>query len=220
MTPPRIGNNNKPITMNYRSHVKVHDAGPDDLNTVRDLLVEAFLHTTIGTWLIPHVDTRYRAFQRYFEMHADHAIEFGHVHITDDASAVALWHTVTGGQQPPIDDYDARLKEITGKSCHRFQQLDRAMNENHPPEHWHQHLAFLAVHPEYQHAGRSSKLLTHHQAELDQAGTPAFVHAPGVQCRQLFIRHGYKPRLPYQLTPGDPLLYPLWRPSAAQPTPN
>ncbi|MDT4995159.1 MAG: hypothetical protein QOH97_5051, partial [Actinoplanes sp.] len=46
--------------MNYRSPVKVRDADPDDLTTVRDVLVEAFLHTDIGIWLVPHLDTRHR----------------------------------------------------------------------------------------------------------------------------------------------------------------
>lgn len=198
--------------MSYRSPVKVRDADPDDLIAVRDVLVEAFLHADIGNWLVPHLDTRHRILRGYFAMVADHAIEYGHVEIADDNSAVALWYTIAGGLRPAIGDYDARLKEITGKFHGRFAELDRVMDEHHPGEDFHQHLAYLAVHPESQRAGRGRTLLAHHHAELDAAGTPAFVHAPGVRCRQLFVRHGYKPRLPYRIAPGEPQVYPLWRP--------
>jgi hypothetical protein len=142
------------------NHAKVRDADPDDLDAVRDLLTEAFLHGDLASWVIGQVDNRQRILLPYFEMLAEHAIEYGQVEITDDAAAVALWFTVASGRQPGIIDYEARLREITGQFHARFEELDRNTVRDHPGEPWHQHLALLAVHPEARRASRASKLLT------------------------------------------------------------
>jgi len=205
--------------MNYQSNdTAIRDAKPDDLETVTDVLAEAFLHGDLGPWLIPHLDTRHKVYVPYFEMLAQHAIEYGHVEITDEAPAVAIWYTVAGGRQPAIHGYDTRLREITGKYYRRFVEMDRAMGEHHPRDQWHQYLAFLAVDPEHQGRGLGSALLKHHHAELDQAGTPSFLEATGTRNRHLYTRHGYLPRPTYRLSPDGPQLYPLWRPAAPHQT--
>jgi ribosomal protein S18 acetylase RimI-like enzyme len=202
--------------MNYRSSssTTIGKATPDDLDAVRYVLVEAFLHGDLGPWLVPHVDTRHRIYWPYFAMLAEHALQYGLVEMTDDAQAVAVWYPIAGGHQPVIADYDTRLKAVTGTFVSRFTELDRAMHEHHPREQWHHYLAFLAVHPDHQRRGLGSALLSHHHAALDEAGTPAFVEATGTRNRHLYTRHGYLPRPAYRLSPGGPRLYPMWRPAA------
>jgi ribosomal protein S18 acetylase RimI-like enzyme len=215
MTAPQAAERDRTTIMHYRPHhAKVRDADPDDLSAIRDLLTEAFLHGDLASWLIGHVNTRQRTLLAYFEMLAEHSIDYGQVEITEDAAAVAVWFTVAGGRQPGISDYEDRLRVMTGRFRGRFEELDRETDRNHPNEPWHQHLALLAVHPEAQRAGRASKLLVHHHAKLDEANTPAFVQASDNRSRHLLARHGYRPRHSYRLQPGGPQLYPLWRPPA------
>jgi GNAT superfamily N-acetyltransferase len=199
--------------VNLHSNATVRDAKPDDLPAVRDVLVGAFLHGDLGPWLIQDLDTRHQTYVPYFEMFAAHALANGRMDITDDARAVAVWHTVAEGHQPGIRDYDARLTEITGKFLDRFAELDRAMAQHHPPEPAHDYLALLAVHPGHQRQGIGSRLLKHHHRKLDAAGTPAFLEATGTRNRHLYTRHGYAPLPPYRLNPGGPQLYPMWRPA-------
>jgi GNAT superfamily N-acetyltransferase len=197
--------------MNYRSSgTTVHQAAPEDLDAVTHVLVEAFLHGDLAAWLIPDPDTRHRIYRPYFAMLAEHAIDHAHVELAGDAGAVALWHTVAGGQFPVIPDYDDRLTAITGRYASRFAQLDHAMHEHHPRE-WHHHLAFLAVHPDRQRHGLGSALLHHHHAALDEAGTPASLEATGARNVRLYVRHGYRPRRTYRIAAGGPRLYPMWR---------
>jgi GNAT superfamily N-acetyltransferase len=205
------------ITVGLQSNTStIRDAKPADLESVRDVLVEAFLYGDLGPWLIPHLDTRHRIYVPYFEMLAEHAIEHATVDITTGAPAVAIWYTVAEGHQPAVRDCDARLTEITGRFRGRFVELDRAMAQHHPRKPLHDYLAFLAVHPEHQRQGLGSRLLRHHHGELDRSGTPAFLEATGTLNRRLYTRHGYAPLPTYRLNPGGPQLYPLWRPARSQ----
>jgi ribosomal protein S18 acetylase RimI-like enzyme len=193
----------------------IRQATLGDLDAVRYVLVEAFLHGDLAGWLIPDLDTRHRIYWSYFEMLAEHALLYGRVELTHDATAVAIWHTIADGHQSAIPDYDARLKTITTRSQPRFAALDQAMHEHHPHD-WHAYLAFLAVHPRHQGHGLGSALLHHHHAALDQAGTPAYLEATGARNRHLYLRHGYLHRPTYRISGDGPQLYPLWRPPASQ----
>ena len=57
--------------------VAVRSARARDLETVTDVLAEAFLVSPIGDWLIPDLDVRRRVYAAYFAIHVDHAHQHG-----------------------------------------------------------------------------------------------------------------------------------------------
>jgi ribosomal protein S18 acetylase RimI-like enzyme len=190
----------------------IRAAGGEDLHVLAHVLVEAFLHGDLAGWLIPHLDTRHRTYQRYFAMLAEHALDHGQVDVTADGHACALWYPIDGGPPPLPVDYDARLAQITGPAYRRFAALDAALYRHHPYYEPHHHLAYLAVHPDAHGRGYGTALLRHHHADLDRNGIPAYVEATGVRNRRLYTRHGYRPRTPIPITATGPCLYPMWRP--------
>lgn len=197
----------------------IRAATHDDAPAVAGLLAEAFLHGDLAPWLIRHLDTRARIYQRYFALLTGQALDHGQVQVTSDhtsgVTAAALWYPIAGGPPPAAADYHHQLAEITGPHLHRFTALDDAMHRHHPYDRWHHYLALLAVHPDRQHQGLGSALLTHHHTELDDNATPAYLEATSPRNARLYARHRYRPRPTYRVAGDGPLLYPMWRPPAA-----
>ncbi|BFU47760.1 GNAT family N-acetyltransferase [Krasilnikovia sp. MM14-A1004] len=187
-----------------------------DLRPLAELLTEAFLHGDFAPWLIAHLDTRHRVYRPYFAMLTEHALQHGHVDMTDDGTAAALWYPITSGPPPEPDDYPHRLAAITGPALTRFQALDHALHTAHPYDQPHSYLALLAVHPDRQRQGHGSRLLDHHHTRLDHLGTPAYLEATGIANRRLYLRHGYRARTPVPIGRAGLRLHPMWR--SAQPS--
>ena len=191
----------------------VHDAQPSDVSSVAAVLSDAFLHGDLAPWLIASLEDRVQIYPDYFAMLAEHALEHGHVQVTEDRHGLAVWYHHAGDDQPPIRDYDERLAKITAPYTERFTALDDAMHRHHPREP-HHYLAFLAVHPDRQGHGYGAQLLRHRHAELDATGISAYLEATGVRNQHLYTRHGYQPREAFPVTRNGPLLHPMWRPPA------
>jgi GNAT superfamily N-acetyltransferase len=196
-----------------RTHLipDIRTATPADQQIVSDLLAEAFLHGDLADWLIPHLDTRARIYPHYFALHVEHALTYGHIDMTSNATAVAIWYAVADGPLPELPDYTQRLAEVTGRFQPRFAALDQAMHDHHPYDQPHHYLAFLAVHPDQQRHGLGSILLQHHHARLDATGTAAHLEATGPRNRRLYVRHGYRPQPVFHLPDCGQPLYPMWR---------
>jgi GNAT superfamily N-acetyltransferase len=197
------------------THIRRATTSPDDITAVTSVLTEAFLHGDLADWLIPDETERLGVYIDYFRMLAEHATTHGHVEIIDDTAAAALWY------DDAVDSpagYDERLAAITGAALPRFQQVDQAMHDHHPPERPHAYLAFLAVRPHQQGHGYGAALLAHRHTDLDQKGWPAYLEATGPRNSALYERHGYQHRAPFSITPGGPQLYPMWRPSSSHTT--
>jgi GNAT superfamily N-acetyltransferase len=188
----------------------VRDAHTGDFWSVATVLSDAFFYGDLAPWLVALADDRADIYPDYFAMLAEHALNHGHVQITEDRHGVAIWYHHDGRDQPPIRDYDTRLAKITGPYLARFTALDNAMHQRHPHEP-HHYLAFLAVHPDRHGRGYGSRLLEHHHDQLDAAGIPAYLEATGARNRALYARHGYLSQLAYAVSRTGPLLFPMWR---------
>lgn len=188
----------------------IRRARPADLPVVAAALSEAFLQGDLAPWLVNPIEDRERIYPPYFTMLARHALDHGHVEITDDEIAVALWYD-SEQAHIKIPDYTAQLAQITAPYTARFVALDDAMDRHHPQQPHHHYLAFLAVHPVRHGRGYGSRLLQHHHQQLDASGVPAYLEATGARNRALYARHGYVTQLAYALSRTGPLLFPMWR---------
>jgi GNAT superfamily N-acetyltransferase len=191
----------------------IRNVAPIDTTEITNLIAEAMHDTAIGHWLQPDPELRRAESPEYFEIFVEHAARCGEVYATADAasgqlSGVALWFPLTS-LIPPPQDYERRLKEVTGDAFERACQLDAALDTNHPLEP-HHYLAFLAVRPGSRNRGIGSSLLDRHHARLDQAGLPAYLEANHPRNRDLYLRHGYRVRSVIELPDGPPL-WTMWR---------
>lgn len=194
---------------NPNTHVVPADAA--DLDTLGQLIADAFDDLAPSRWLITDPDQRRRIFPGYFRMHIEHALANGQADTTPDRAAVALW--LPAGASPPAPDpaYDARLAAATSPWTHRFRRFDAALERHHPAGTPHHHLAILAVRPDRQGHGTGTALLRAHHAILDQAALPAYLEASSLRARRLYLAHGYTDHgLPICVASGV-LMYPMMR---------
>ncbi|HEX6472172.1 MAG TPA: GNAT family N-acetyltransferase, partial [Streptosporangiaceae bacterium] len=190
----------------------IRRATPADAGRVAELVAAAFAPLDAVGWLVPDRAARPRIMTDNFRIFIDHAIEHGHIDLVDETPAAAVWFPRTGPLPEPAD-YDRRLAAACDPWTDRFRVLDELFEANHPGEP-HDHLAFLAVQPGWQGRGLGSALLRRRHAELDAAGTAAYLEASSTRSRDLYLRHGYEAREPFRLPDGTPF-WPMWRPPGA-----
>ncbi|GIF40931.1 GNAT family N-acetyltransferase [Actinoplanes xinjiangensis] len=191
----------------------IRHVSPFDTEEITDLVAEAMWDGPVARWLHPDAAARRRLSPGYFEIFVEYALQYGEVYSTADADdgrmcGVALWFPLTAMIPPPMD-YERRVKEASDTAFHRVQQLDAALEAEHPLEP-HHYLAFLAVRPGRQNEGIGSALLGRHHARLDRAGIPAYLEANDPRNRDLYLRHGYQVRSVIDLPDGPPL-WAMWR---------
>ncbi|MEV2241045.1 GNAT family N-acetyltransferase [Micromonospora sp. NPDC049891] len=188
----------------------IRPAQPSDVPTIAALLTDAI---PVTQWLVPDPTERQQVFHGLLAMEVDHAVESGHVDVTLDMTAVAVWHhhPVTGAA--PLSDY--HLRTFTGRALPRFQQLHALINRyrSGAPHHW---LAWLHVLPDARRHGIGRALLTRHHQRVDQLGYPVDAVVTSVPARDHLTRRGYHAGTPLRLH-GGPHLWPLRR--ASQPIP-
>lgn len=182
-----------------------------DLDTLSQIMADAFCDLAPSRWLITDPGARREIFPGYFRIYLEHALASGVVHTTPDRAAAALWLPIGVNRPAPDPDYRQRLSAATSPWTDRFVVFDAALGRHHPGGTPHHHLAILAVRPDRQGQGTGSTLLRAHHATLDGAGMPAYLEASDLRTRSLYLTHGYEDHgLPIHLA-GGPLMYPMWR---------
>src|SRR5919197_5613164 len=137
-------------------------ADVEAIERVSGLIALAFHPLAACRWLVPDEDERPRRLKGDFRIFVEYAFEHGHVEMTSDGSAAAVWVHHNGSELPPPPDYDERLIFVTGPHVRRFRILDELFDAHHPHDAAHHHLAFLAVHPDRQNQGLGSELMAQH----------------------------------------------------------
>lgn len=189
--------------------VRILRAQPGDAIEVAELIAEAFESLAVAHWLVPDPAFRRAVLAADMTILVEHALAFGHVDLTQDRSATAVWFRRGTEPVPPPPEYERRLAAACEPWTDRFRILD-AVFQAHQPRVPHHHLAFLAVLPGRQGTGLGSALLHHHHEYLDRHRVPAYLEASSVRSRNLYRRHGYRAGPQFTLPDGPPL-WPMWR---------
>ncbi|MEU0156213.1 hypothetical protein [Micromonospora fulviviridis] len=187
----------------------VRQAGPGDVAAATALLVDALQQDPVAQWLVPDPSERPDVLHRLLAVEVDHAVETGHVYVTLDWSAIAVWrrHDLNADRWA-LSDY--HLTTFAGRSTNRFAQLNAAVRRygSAAPHHW---LSWLAVHPDYGYHVAGDLLAQHHRV-VDAVGHPAHGVVTTEAARDLLGEHRYHAGLPLEL-PGGPSLWPVTRAS-------
>lgn len=187
--------------------VTIRLATGGDADQITDVLVEAFLDTPDGPWLIPDRDERRAVYERFSRALVGFALEHGYVEVTDRIEAAAVWFDYAY-TPPDLAVYEPLRVAACGVHADRFRLLDDTFATHHP-QYPHHYLAWLGVHPDRQCTGLGSALLRHRNERLDVAGLPAYLVATSSGARDLYTRHGYRlsPHMPFFLPDSGP---PMW----------
>ncbi|MFJ1537543.1 GNAT family N-acetyltransferase [Micromonospora chalcea] len=179
--------------------VRIRAARWADKEPVAALIAAAVHPSPLAAWLVPDPALRRQVLTDVLGIWVEHALFFGDIHLTDDLTAAAVgFHRYRA--IPPPADYRHRLTDAAGPYTGRFDLLDGLLSAQRPTEP-HYHLAFLAVHPDAQRAGRATAMLTHHRSRLDRVDLPSWTDTtPDTQ--NLYTQHGYTPRPPVPLPDG------------------
>ncbi|MEV6303889.1 GNAT family N-acetyltransferase [Actinoplanes sp. NPDC051861] len=186
-------------------------AGPDDIDTIADIVAASFQHMSVIRWLVPNDQRRMPVTRAWYRLHIEHALTgAGQVIMTSDNTATAVWFDRTKPFHEP-DDYANHLAELAGDDLPRFEHLDAQMDAHHPGA-AHRHLLFLAALPNTWGQGSGSLLMNHTHHELDTDDVPAYLEATSEHNRRLYRRHGYTDMTPPVIPISDGIeLYRMWR---------
>ncbi|MEW2427739.1 GNAT family N-acetyltransferase [Micromonospora sp. NPDC047644] len=181
---------------------RIRAARSADKDHVAALIADALDPSPLATWLIPDPGPRRRILTDVLGIWVEHALFYGDVHLTSDATAVTVgFHRYR--PIPPPANYPTRLGDTAGIHSERFDLLDRLLAKDRPSEP-HYHLAILAVSPTARRSGHGTALLSHHRSRLDHVNLLSWTSTtPDTQ--SLHGRHGYIPESAIQL-PDGPLI--------------
>jgi GNAT superfamily N-acetyltransferase len=184
-------------------------ATEDDLESLANLVAEAFVESKAAMWLSPDPAARVPALVVGARILLLHALRRGQIDQVADGSGVAVWYH----RDQPSDsslDIGQRLEGVCGESAERFRAMWETFESHHPAQP-HHHLGALAVRPGFEGRGRGTALLRHHHRILDASGTPSYLEAFGIRAANICDREGYRPvAQPFSLPDGT-LFYPMWR---------
>ncbi|MBM0256499.1 GNAT family N-acetyltransferase [Micromonospora sp. 4G55] len=178
-----------------------------DKDPVAALIADALHPGALAAWLVPDPAQRRQVLTDVLAIWVEHAMFYGDIHVTDDLTTATVgFHRYRA--IPPPAHYGSRLTEAAGPHADRFDLLDTLLSAQRSTEP-HYHLAFLAVHPDAQQAGRATAMLRHHRSRLDRTDLPSWTDTT-TDAQHLYARHGYTPRPSIPL-PDGPVLCPMRR---------
>jgi len=189
------------------SNIRIRAARWTDKDAVAALIADALCPGPLAAWLMPDSAQRRQVLTDVVLIWVEHALFFGDIHVTHDLTAATVgFHRYR--PIPPPANHRTRLTDAAGGHADRFDLMDTLVAEKQPTEP-HYHLAFFAVRPDAQKAGRGAALLAHHRDRIDRVDLPSWATIP-TGGEKLLARYGYTPR-PAITLPDGPTLHPMRR---------
>lgn len=202
---------------------QILQAIPVDEPVVTNIVTKAFRTLGAAQWLVPDEPRREPAMRHHIGLSVEHALHHGHVDMTPDRTAAAVWLHLDRPDIAPQEFYESRLAEgIPADLLPRFTALDAAFEAHHDliaGRRCH-YLVFAATYPGFQSRGVMTRLLRSHHRYLDHNRLGAFLQASSPDSARLYARLGYQELTTYRVTDPDtgqdtgPQFHAMWRPPA------
>ncbi|WP_409496779.1 GNAT family N-acetyltransferase [Amycolatopsis sp. cmx-11-12] len=182
----------------------VRAAAPSEMDTVVDVLSEAFHEDPVSVWVFPGDARRAVALPIFHRAILRGTLAAGgHVDVTGDLSAAVLW-TPGGGEDVDGDAFSGLTREELGRLAALFELMTK-----HAPGGDYHHAQFIGVRKSAQRQGIGARLLRH---GLDRNGTvPAYLDASSQESAKLYRRLGFRDHGPAFAAEGGPSMRPMWR---------
>ncbi|MEU2595851.1 GNAT family N-acetyltransferase [Streptomyces hirsutus] len=195
--------------------VAIRAAGDGDRELLVRLLDEAFQDDPVSGWVFPGTEYRRTTHHRLMGAFTDIVLAEGHIDVTEDGSACALWMSMPAGDHgagdPADDEGPAQLRRAVDPENERVETIGRLTAGVHPTGRAHEYLWMIGVLPGRQGEGLGTALIGSVLDRCDREGLPAYLEASSVRSRLLYERLGFVQACePLQL-PGGPRMWPMWR---------
>ncbi|MEU6991857.1 GNAT family N-acetyltransferase [Streptomyces sp. NPDC046465] len=214
--------------------VAIRRAGEGDREDVVRLLDAAFMQDPVSSWIFPDEARRLRLHGGLMGAFFDIALGEGHVDVTEDGAAVALWWSVPAGdgdagdgeaREGDVREGDVRegdvgeggedgpvlLRRIVDPGNERVEVIGRLTEAIHPTDRAHEYLHLIAVHPDRQGEGLGTELLAAVLEGCDREGRHAYLEASNPRSRDLYTRLGFDVMGATLDLPDGPRMWPMWR---------
>ncbi|WP_329463111.1 GNAT family N-acetyltransferase [Streptomyces sp. NBC_01431] len=191
--------------------VRIRRAGPDDRAAVVRILDEGFQYDPVSSWVFPDEARRREVHHLLMAAFFELALAEGHVDITEDGSAAALWIDVPADAGESDEEGPAQLRAFVDPDNERIEQIARFTAAIHPHGRAHAYLMMIAATPQRQGEGLGSALIAPVLQECDRVGRPAYLEASSERSPRLYERLGFAPLGEPLRLPDGPPMYPMWR---------
>ncbi|KOU34918.1 GNAT family N-acetyltransferase [Streptomyces sp. WM6378] len=193
--------------------VRIRRAGQSDAAAVVRVLDAAFMYDPVSSWVLPDEARRREVHHRLMEAFFQLSFAEGHVDITEDGSAVALWIDVPAEPRETGDGDEgpAQLRAFVDPDNERVEQIAHLMAGIHPHGRAHAYLWMIGVTPDRQGEGLGAELITSVLERCDREGLPAYLEASSERSPHLYRRLGFAPLGEPVRLPDGPLVHPMWR---------
>jgi ribosomal protein S18 acetylase RimI-like enzyme len=194
---------------------QIRPATGADLDTVCDVLTDAFVTDPVLSWLLPPEVRRQRQRMRATWRFTTRAFlrQHKHVALTEAGAGAALW-------APPATWAPSTRQQITqflpfvrifGASMGKASRFASEVTSRHPrsPRHW--YLYAIGTHTGAQGRGIGSALLQDRLEVLDRDGVPAYLESSNIRNVPLYQRHGFEVTDEVTISGGGPTLWLMWR---------
>ncbi|MEV6913077.1 GNAT family N-acetyltransferase [Amycolatopsis sp. NPDC051071] len=183
----------------------IRAAEPSEIDTVVEVLAEAFHDDPVSVWAFPSAERRAVALPIFYRAIVRGALAMGgHIDVTGDLSAAIVW-TPSGEEGEPDGGAFAGL---TGVELGRLGALFALMTECAPGGEYH-HAQFIGVRESAQRRGIGARLLRY---GLARNGTvPAYLEASSAESAKLYRRLGFRDHGAAFAAEGGPPMRPMWR---------
>ncbi|MGW1870085.1 GNAT family N-acetyltransferase [Streptomyces mauvecolor] len=193
--------------------VRIRRAERSDEAAAVRILDAAFIDDPVSSWVLPDAARRREVHHRLMEAFCRLSFAEGHVDITEDGAAVALWIDVPAEPHEPQDGDDgpAQLRAFVDPDNERVEQIAHLMAGIHPQGRAHAYLWMVGVVPDRQGEGLGAALITSVLERCDREGLPAYLEASSERSPHLYRRLGFAPLGEPVRLPDGPLVHPMWR---------
>ncbi|WP_181771389.1 GNAT family N-acetyltransferase [Amycolatopsis pittospori] len=185
----------------------IRPAEQSEMDTVVDVLAEAFHDDPVSVWSFPDDERRAVALPIFYRAIVLGAwATGGHIDVTGDLSAAIVW-TPGEAEGEPDGDVFAGLTEV---ELGRLGALFALMTERAPGGEYH-HAQFIGVRKNAQRQGIGARLLRHGLDRCGAEGAPAYLEASSPDSAKLYRRLGFRDHGPVFAAEDGPPMRPMWR---------
>jgi GNAT superfamily N-acetyltransferase len=192
---------------------EVRKAGRGEAAQLSRTLARAFHDDPVFGWLIPEDDHRRSILEPGFQLLLRRTwLRHEETYTEGEVVGACVWDppgTWKLGLWEQLSLLPA-LGRIWGRHSLRGLRALAALEKGHPAE-GHYYLVFMGVDPERQGRGIGSAMMFPVLSRCDAEGVPAYLEASSPRNRGLYERHGFEVSEEFEIGPGAPPLWRMWR---------
>lgn len=187
-------------------------AGPDDVDDVVDILVEAFYEDPLWSWAFPDRAAQRDQHRQLWGLSVEGAVRYPCVWLAGNRAATSVWIPPGGTEfsEEPERRLEPLVQDLLGADSDRVMETFDLFERTHPRTEPHFYLSLLGTDPLQAGHGHGLRLLADNLRRIDETGAPSYLEASNAANVPLYRRYGFEVLDSFQ-PPGGPQVFTMWR---------